>query len=74
MPNKCVLPFLEDGIQYEKCSATRYSKGYAWCPVENDWMYGGQEGFAGKDLGYGWDFCGDRGSGLEPYDCTYGKE
>ena len=35
---------------------------------------GGEEGFANKDLGYGWDFCGKSGNfGKPPYDCTYGK-
>ena len=75
-PNQCHLPFVEDGIQYKNCSATPHSDGNAWCPTQPNWSYGGQEAFdslGGKDLGYGWDFCGEKGSGKEPFDCTYGK-
>ena len=72
-PNQCHLPFVEDGIQYKKCSSTTYSNGYAWCPTQPIWSEGGQEYIGGTDKGYGWDFCGKKGNGKEPFNCTYGK-
>ena len=60
-----------DSTQYLNCSATPRSNGKAWCPTQPDWSRGGEERWDGKDRGYGWDFCGESGSGQEPYDCTY---